>query len=73
MLQSWAPPKKYAPFGPGSGAVFDAGAEYVSNLSRLSWEKNKPPEVDADAEPAVDVVEGLRIPRQLEGVNAVNF
>lgn len=58
------------PRGIGSGNVFDAGAEWVSQKNSQTNRKMK---TISESDQNMETVEGLRIPRKLDSVAAVNF
>ena len=66
------------PKGPGSGLVFDAGAQWMSNQTSINQKKKlvqrkKKGDVNTTSEASEDLVLGLRIPFQLDTVQSVSF
>lgn len=68
--------KKVRPRGPGSGAVFDAGAQWVSSRNLKRFKQLQRAKARLAAVPEADIyttVEGLRIPENLDTVGTVGF
>ena len=66
------------PKGPGSGLVFDAGAQWLSNQTSINYKKKlgksrKKGDVNITSETSEALVSGLRIPFKLDTVQSVSF
>lgn len=68
--------KKVRPRGPGSGAVFDAGAQWMSSQNMKRYKQLQKAKARLSSVPESDIyatVEGLRIPDNLDTVGTVSF
>jgi hypothetical protein len=72
-------PKKITPQGIGSGNVFDAGAEWITAISREQFKQtlksstNESMNKSSRSPTKERIVDGLKIPKDLNSTNAVNF
>ena len=62
--------------GPGSGAHFDAGAQWITSFTAKQYQQNLTrikEEKEQKEEGSMDTIEGLKIPSNLDTVGTVNF
>jgi len=66
------PVSRVTAVGPGSGAVFDAGAEWISRKHKKDFNASNTQSLLPEAE-RERIVEGVTIPNKLDSTTAVNF